>query len=149
LKEENVMAFRKHSLLAFALLALSAIALGCAEDTTAPNTQNEAPVLAPTNVQATALGGGDIRITWNPSSQPDVAGYNVYRLDTEAGALGRLNDKRIETTNYTDGGAERGHRYEYRVTAVTSKGSESRFAAVLIETPRRTSGKPGVPGTNE
>ena len=127
------MAFRKHVMLAFALLTLIAIALGCADDTTAPTQENEAPVLAPTNVQAVVMSGGDIRVSWSPSSQPNVAGYNVYRLDDEVGVIGRLNPSRIAATSYVDATALPLHVYEYRVTAVSTTGRESRFAAVTIQ----------------
>jgi hypothetical protein len=144
------MAFRKQSLLAFALLALSAIALGCAEETTAPNTQNEAPVLAPVNVQATVVNRDDIQISWDPSSQPNVAGYNLYRLDTANSAIGRLNQSRIEATHYTDETAVSGHEYEYRVTAVTVKGGESRYASVVIRNRVPLGDRKGdVPGTEQ
>lgn len=144
------MAFRKQFVLAFALLALSAIALGCADDTTAPNTQDEAPVLAPTNVQATVINGGDIQISWDPSSQPNINGYNVYRHDTVNGAVGRLNTTRVQATTWVDAGALLSREYEYRVTAVSTKGTESRYTAVVIEN-RHAQGdaKGGKPGTEE
>ena len=144
------MAFRKQFVLAFALLALSAIALGCAEDTTAPNTQDEAPVLAPTNVQAIVVNGGDIQVSWDPSSQPNINGYNVYRREIGADAPSRINRSRVHATSYTDGNAEWSHEYEYRVTAVNSKGTESRYTAVLIEN-RTPAGdrKGGTPDTEQ
>ena len=144
------MAFRKHTVLAFALLAFSVIALGCAEDATAPKVQNEAPVLAPTNVQAVVINGGDIQVSWNPSSQVNVIGYNVYRLDVANSQVGRLNTSRIETTSFTDVTALNSHEYEYRVTSVGPKGAESGFAAVVIQNRNSIGdGKGGDPGETE
>jgi len=144
------MAFRKQFVLAFALLALSAIALGCAEDTTAPNTQDEAPVLAPTNVQATVLAGGNIQITWNPSSQPDISGYNLYRREVGNGNSNKLNGSRIHATDYVDNTTRVASEYEYRVTAVNTRGRESRFTSVVVETPDVGGDrKGGTPGTQE
>jgi fibronectin type 3 domain-containing protein len=144
------MAFRKHSMLAFALLAVIPIAFGCAEDVTAPNTQDEAPVLAPTNVQAIVRDGGVIEISWDPSSQPSVNGYNVYRGEVGKAAPTRINASRVRATTYTDRTARPSREYEYRVTAVSSKGSESRFAAVQIENRRHLrDGKIGPPTVEE
>ena len=144
------MAFRKQFVLAFALLALSAIALGCAEDTTAPNTQDEAPVLAPTNVQATVLAGGNIQITWNPSSQPDISGYNLYRREVGNGNSNKLNGSRIHATDYVDNTTRVASEYEYRVTAVNTRGRESRYTSVVVETPDVGGDrKGGTPGTQE
>jgi fibronectin type 3 domain-containing protein len=127
-----MMAFRKHIALAFAMLALTAMLVGCADETVAPVEQNEAPVLAPTNVQAHIVNGGDIRVSWNPSTQLNVRGYNVYRVDMENSSIARLNASVIGASAYTDGTAAFAHEYEYRVTTVGSKNTESSFSAVVI-----------------
>jgi fibronectin type 3 domain-containing protein len=131
-------AFRRHTMLAFALLALTAMLAGCADDAVTPAEQNEAPVLAPTNVQAEIVNGGDIRISWSPSTQVSVVGYNVYRLDFATGAIGRLNPSVIGESSYTDYTAAFSREYEYRVTSVSSTHTESSFASVVItnRTPR-------------
>jgi len=126
------MALRKHVTLAFALLALTAMLVGCANDTVAPVGQNEAPVLAPTNVRAEIVNGGDIFISWDPSTQVTVRGYNVYRNDPANSVIARLTPSVISETSFTDGTAEFSHAYEYRVTAVSSKNTESSYTAVVI-----------------
>ncbi len=127
------MALRKHLMLACALLAVSLVALGCAEDAAAPNaTEDEAPVLAPTNLQAVVINGGDIQISWNASSQPNVRGYNVYRVDNVESSIERLNGEPLEVTSIVDGGARFGREYDYRVTSVSTRNAESAFAVVTI-----------------
>jgi hypothetical protein len=37
-----------------------------------------APVSPPANVTKTDLGGGQIKITWNPNQEGDAAGYHIY-----------------------------------------------------------------------
>lgn len=125
-------AFRKHVTLAFALLVLTAMLAGCVDETVAPAEQNEAPVLAPTNVRAEIVNGGNIRVSWDPSTLPNVRGYNIYRLDRENSAIARLNSSVISASSYTDGGAAFSHEYEYRVTSVGAKSAESNYAAVVI-----------------
>ena len=127
------MAHRKHFTLAFALLAVSLFAFGCAEDSAAPGPQqDEAPVLAPTNVQAVVAEGGSIVISWSASSQANVVGYNVYRADLTDDSVEPLNDSPLAATSIIDRNTRFGREYEYRVSAVNDRNTESRFATVTI-----------------
>ena len=126
------MAFRRQIALA-AALAFSSICFGCADDTTAPMTEDEQPVLPPTNVRALALSDGEVQVLWDASSQPTINGYNLYRRDGGQGSPKRLNPTRILATQYLDGTTAPQRQYEYRVTAVSSKGKESRFTSVVIQ----------------
>ena len=139
------MALRKLLVLALALSMMCVLAVGCAEDAAAPVQEDEAPVLAPTNVRAIVIGGGNIQISWDPSSQPHVRGYNVYRLDRVDEVIERLNSSVLEVTSIVDGGARIGREYEYRVTSVSTRSKESGFAAVTIrnQVPDRKDGRPG------
>ncbi len=126
------MALRTSSIALFALCA-SLLVSGCAEDSPTPVApEDEAPVLAPTNVQAVVISGGDIQISWDASSQPNVRGYNVYRVDNGVSSIERLNGSPLEVTSVVDGGAQFGREYDYRVTSVSSRNAESRFATVTI-----------------
>jgi fibronectin type 3 domain-containing protein len=127
------MAFRKHAGLALAL-ATAILCFGCADDINAPNTTDEQPVLPPTNVTASALNNGHVQVKWDASSEPTINGYNLYRREVGHGSPTRLNNTRILTTNYLDQNTLVQKQYEYRVTAVNSKGKESRFTAVIIVT---------------
>lgn len=127
------MAFRRNLMLAAALLFVSMQALGCAEEAAAPQLpEDEAPVLAPTNVQAVVVYGGDIQISWDANSQPNVRGYNVYRVDNVESSIERLNASPLEVTSVVDGGARFGREYDYRVTSVSTRNTESGFATVTI-----------------
>jgi hypothetical protein len=125
------MAFRKHTALALAL-AMVTICFGCADEINAPG-DDEQPVLPPTNVRAVALPDGDVEVLWDASSQPNINGYNIYRREVGGGGPHRLNDTRILDTEYRDDTTSASRQYEYRVTAVNSKGKESRHTAVVIE----------------
>jgi len=65
-----------------------------------------------------------VTISWNPSKTP-VAGYNVYREYQYSGAE-RLTPQIVTQTQYVDGTAQAGRTYEYYVTAVDSRGLESK-----------------------
>jgi len=125
------MAFRKQTALALAL-AMVTICFGCADEINAPNTADEQPVLPPTNVRALALNDGQVELVWDASSQPTINGYNLYRREVGNGSPRRLNETRILSTQFVDNTTTPKKEYEYRVTAVNSKGKESRFTAVVI-----------------
>lgn len=129
------MTLRKHLLAGVVLLVLSGWFLGCSDSTPTPVTPNEAPMVAPSDVVATIKGGGAVEISWAPSSQPNLQGYNVYRIDRGTGDGGRLNPWIVTHNWYLDETARRGRRYEYRVTAVSATNAESPFSAVMVTTP--------------
>ena len=126
------MALRKSLVLACVLPAILSLGFACADQGAAPDPQDEAPVLAPTNVQAVLINGGDIQISWNASSQPNVRGYNVYRVDNEDDTVAQLNDAVLEVTSIVDGSARFDHEYDYRVTAVSTRNTESAYSSVTI-----------------
>jgi fibronectin type 3 domain-containing protein len=135
------MAFRKHAALALAL-ASTIVYFGCTS-TTAPVIADDQPVLPPTNVVASALDNGHVQVKWDASSEPTITGYNLYRREVGNGGPKKLNSTRILTTLYVDANTAVKTQYEYRVTAVNTKGKESHWVAVVIETHDVISDNPG------
>ncbi|MEM7828535.1 MAG: DPP IV N-terminal domain-containing protein, partial [Candidatus Aenigmatarchaeota archaeon] len=78
------------------------------------------PPSPPLNLTATA-SGPDIILNWSPNTEPDLAGYNIYR-NTPQGWL-KLNPSLITETTYIDAGLPNG-TYIYKVTAVDIVGNE-------------------------
>lgn len=83
----------------------------------------------PTNLTATAIGGGDIRLTWTASTgTPIPRGYHVYRalaatsggFDTPITAFDA-----VTSTNYTDTTANPGVAYKYMVRAYVGDSAET------------------------
>lgn len=126
------MAFRKQMALALAMAMLT-FCFGCADELNAPITEDEAPLLAPTNVRALALSDGDVEVVWEASSQPNTNGYNLYRREVGTSSSRRLNSSRLLSTQYVDQTTVRAKNYEYRVTVVSTTGRESGFTAVVIQ----------------
>jgi hypothetical protein len=65
-----------------------------------------------------------VDLRWK-ASVSRVAGYNVYRSETDGGPYIKLTSSPVRATNYTDRIVQSGHIYFYAVTAVDSKGKES------------------------
>ena len=123
-------------------LALGVIFTGCKSDSiTTPVA--EAPLLAPQNVTVSQNAYGNVMISWDRNSQSNLRGYNVYRLDVEASAIGRLTISPVAENFYTDETAVWEKDYEYRVTSVSTRGNESVYSSSLyhVDTPTRSGAK--------
>jgi len=75
------------------------------------------PPEMPTEVRAVA-GPDGIRLFWFPPTDPDLAGYRVYRRTDEGGEPVRLAELPADLPFHLDGDVTPGVRYTYTVTAV-------------------------------
>jgi len=94
-------------------------------DTTAPQ--------APLGLTAQREGGArDVRVTWTASSEPDLAGYAVYRRDTPGGSFQRITGATMTSTQLLDTTVPSGSdAVSYQVTATDQSGNESARSAVV------------------
>jgi predicted small lipoprotein YifL len=79
-----------------------------------------------------------VRLAWNASPEPDVAGYLVYRAEAAGAAFAPLTPAPIPTTTHVDRGVERRRRYTYVVTAVDRsprKNESARSEPVSVTVP--------------
>ena len=98
-----------------------------------------APPAAPSGVNAQVEGSG-VRVRWNANSEPDLAGYTVYRATALNGPYTALNANLIGATEYLDAALPAGATMVwYRVTASDQSGNESArsaaFALLIPEVP--------------
>jgi subtilisin family serine protease/fibronectin type 3 domain-containing protein len=92
------------------------------------------PPAAPTGLTATA-GNGSVSLSWAGNTEPDLAGYNLYR-STSAGVQGtKVNTTLIGGTSFTNSGLTNGTTYYYMVTAVDVNGNESAPSVQKSATP--------------
>jgi fibronectin type 3 domain-containing protein len=95
----------------------------------------------PQGLQAVSAGAVEnnsvaIDLSWSPSEESDVSGYNVYRGAGGQAAV-RVNQELIKTPTYRDRvPIEQGVSYTYRVTAVDLRGNESKPSEPATETAR-------------
>ena len=78
-----------------------------------------------------------VSIFWPLNSEPDVAGYNIYRAGESDGQLTawqRLNTTIQLSGSWRDEKVTAGRTYHYRITAVDLLGNESLPSAVVSET---------------
>ena len=81
-------------------------------------TADATPPAAPQNLVA-AAGDGLVSLSWAANSEPDLAGYNVYRDGS------KVNGPLVTAAAYVDTGLASGQTYAYTVTAVDFGGLES------------------------
>ena len=86
--------------------------------------QDLTPPSSPRDLVAVGAAG-DVRLSWTPSPESDVARYVVYRADPR-GAFARIGSTPVPGTTYVDRGLSPG-TYRYAVTAQdrSARGNES------------------------
>jgi hypothetical protein len=93
-----------------------------------------APAVPQGLVAVADSAAGAIDLSWMPDSNPDLAGYHIYRRDLQ----GELPARQIASvgveTSFRDTGVEAGHTYAYSVSAVDQTGNESNRSPEVDET---------------
>jgi len=89
------------------------------------------PLLAPTNLIATAVVGGQINLTWNATS--GATDYSVLRSTTSGGPY-TLVASNVTATNYSDPGLNAYTTYFYVVAAVDTIGAKTDSAQASATT---------------
>jgi Tol biopolymer transport system component/flagellar hook assembly protein FlgD len=79
------------------------------------------PPSPPQGLTATA-SGVDVILQWTPNTEPDLAGYNIYKKTAEGWR--KINSTIVEDVTYVDAGLPNG-TYTYRITALDRIGNES------------------------
>ncbi len=74
---------------------------------------------------STVLDWREPVINEDDSPLDDLAGYHIYRSESETGEITRINEVLLETTGFTDENVEEGKTYYYWATAVDESGNES------------------------
>lgn len=85
------------------------------------------PPATPTGLQAVFSGPGQkpfIDLVWGPNTEPDLAGYNVYRREDES-EWRKINSNLVKPPAFRDTDILPGHTYSYSVSAVDLRGNES------------------------
>lgn len=85
------------------------------------------PPAVPSGLQAVFSGVGQqpfIDLIWAPDTDPDLAGYNVYRRESGEPEQ-KINSEIVKTPAYRDTNVHEGHTYFYSISAVDVRGNES------------------------
>ncbi|HZD93989.1 MAG TPA: hypothetical protein VE133_07025 [Candidatus Sulfotelmatobacter sp.] len=94
------------------------------------------PPAAPSGVEAVYSPVPErpfIDVTWTPNTEPDLAGYNVYRHAANEAPV-KINAELVKTPRFADPGIQKGGKYFYSVSAVDLRGNESGRSEETSET---------------
>lgn len=88
------------------------------------------PPAVPAGLTAVA-GVNSIELAWQPNTEEDLGGYQVYR-SIDGGAAERIAGP-VDAPNFSDRTVEIGKKYSYAITSIDRTGNESaRSAAVEV-----------------
>lgn len=93
------------------------------------------PPAPPLSVTIASING-IVSIFWPLNSEPDMAGYNIYRTDNESAPDDqwmKLTPQLHKTASFRDERVQVGKQYFYRITAVDVYGNESARSATVSE----------------
>lgn len=93
------------------------------------------PPATPAGLQAVFSGTGQkpfIDLTWAPNTEPDLAGYNVFRAEPGT-APEQINKELVKAPAFRDENVVAGHSYIYSVSAVDERGNQSPHSAPATE----------------
>ncbi len=79
----------------------------------------------PTGLAVAPSGPGSIILTWTANSEPDLAGYVIFRSGSPDGPFIQLNTDPITRTTHVDLGLVSGRSYTYIVRAIDASGNLS------------------------
>lgn len=89
-----------------------------------------APPAAPSGLVA-AREGANVRVRWSPNTEPDVAGYIVYRAVAQSGGPSRITSTLVSGTEYLDTQVPNAEQIWYEISAVDESGNESAHSSTF------------------
>jgi hypothetical protein len=95
------------------------------------------PPAAPLDVVTAVLPGANpgtnvVDLSWSINLETDLAGYRVYRSESDNARGQLLTSDLVLTPSYRDTTVVSGHRYWYTVTAVDRAGNESPSSSIAL-----------------
>jgi hypothetical protein len=78
---------------------------------------------------AAVAGVNSIELAWQPNTEDDLAGYQVYR-STGGGAAERIAGP-VDAPNFSDRTVEIGTKYSYTITSIDRTGNESAHSGAV------------------
>src|SRR5579859_461700 len=94
------------------------------------------PPAAPRDLEAISVATtkdapASVELTWTINTEPDLAGYNVYRSENRETPGQKLNSELLLVPTFRDISVVPGKSYSYRVGAVDQSGNESPLSSAV------------------
>jgi hypothetical protein len=118
----------KRSSILLALPLVMVFVAGCGSDNPTAPVDTIAPVPV-AQLEATTVSASGVELVWVANTEPDLAGYRVYRSTGN----GDVTVVGVETSaTFRDGTVVNGNVYRYQVSAFDTAGNESSRTAVWV-----------------
>ncbi len=78
-----------------------------------------------------SIANDNISLAWDPHSDPNVAGFNIYRSGADILDLVKINPSLVTANNYVDATAVVNESYLYSISAVNQSGYESLLTGLV------------------
>jgi fibronectin type 3 domain-containing protein len=124
-------------------MMLLVVAGSCGNDSTIAPLDTVAPN-PPLGVATMLDASRSVRISWDPNTELDLAGYRIYCSSTETGPFGQVSATLLLCPWYYAQAIPMDVTY-FKVTAVDRSGNESAYSQAVIIF--MSGGKPGEPST--
>jgi fibronectin type 3 domain-containing protein len=95
------------------------------------------PPSRPESLTATS-GNASAQLKWTANSEPDLAGYRIYKSETTKTAFVQINSELATYPRYNVSGLKNETVYWFKVTAVDFAGNESQSSPLVSATPKAT-----------
>jgi hypothetical protein len=100
-----------------------------------PDLSNDTvPPANPTGLASTA-GNAVVNLAWTASTEPDLAGYRVYRSTTSGSGYAEISTALVTATSYADTAVTNGTAYFYVIRAADTSGNLSGDSGEVAATP--------------
>ncbi len=99
-------------------------------------TTDVTPPKAPTGLKAEAIAGSKIKLSWNPNTEPDLAGYNILMKEDRAPAttFNIIHTIIGTSTKYTVPDLFEETKYNFKINAFDEVPNNSSFSKVVSAT---------------
>lgn len=101
-----------------------------------PVTIDSFPPANPVGLQATSQPNGTVLLAWQPNSEPDLAGYQVYQSTVRGSGYSQINQTLVTDSTFTTVRLLGGRTYYYVVTAMDAYENESGYSNEASAVPR-------------
>ncbi|MDE0021300.1 MAG: hypothetical protein OXT69_07960 [Candidatus Poribacteria bacterium] len=129
---------KHHSAAWAAAFIFTAFAAGCGVSSDDPG--ENYPPAAPRGVHSIS-GSGQVTIVWYPNTEPDLAGYQIWRSLQPGDGYRKIATVGADASQHVDMNLENGTTYYYAVLAFDHDGNESEFNPEVVEDTPRPEGK--------
>ncbi len=127
---------RRSTLCILGIIALTLLAsfAGCdtSDDPARPAIDTVPPAI-PDGIAAWASSAQGVTLSWSANvSDPDLAGYIVYRSDASESSFRPMQTSPLTSNSWSDSHAQAGRSYAYRVSARDTSNNESAYSTTFI-----------------